>query len=146
MWNRATRQVRQQIIRKRLVPGCIVWLHCSFTRPPKDKFLVLGSLDPPLWLIINSRVHPFIVKKAALASCQVTIDKKEHQFLNHDSFIDCTGVHRVAMDEVYSQVEQDFKRLKGNVSDEVKVQILAAVKAGLTLTKQEQEAIIRALS
>lgn len=37
---------RRKHIQARLTPGRVLLLHCDFTTPPKDKFLVLASVEP----------------------------------------------------------------------------------------------------
>jgi len=135
------------LIRERLTPGRVIHLFCGFTNPAKEKFLVLASVEPgPLCFLINSRITDYITKREYLAKCQVLINREHHSFLTHDSYIDCTQCHTVGMDEIYKQLERSVDRIKDTVTDEVKGQIVAAVKFSPTLSPRHKKAILSALT
>jgi len=101
----------------RLHIGAILHLYCSFTRPPKDKFLIVVCLDPkPLLVFINSRINALVQSNPDLAQCQVLIDAENHAFLDYDSFIDCSDVCSFPIEHLEGQVEE---QLKGTVSSGV---------------------------
>ncbi len=39
---------RIEAVRRGIEPGCVLYLHCPFTRPPKDKFLLVACVEPIL--------------------------------------------------------------------------------------------------
>ena len=43
-----------------------------------------------LGLFINSRINAFFEERPALLSCHVALFREAHNFLEHDSFVDCT--------------------------------------------------------
>lgn len=134
---------RRKYIQSRLAPGRVVFLHCGFTTPPKDKFLVLLALEPePLFFVINSKINDFIRKRAHLAECQVEIGHEEHPFLRHHSFIDCTEARRIALTEVYEQLERGIDRLKDEINPKVRDQIVAAVKFAKTIPAKQKKEIL----
>ncbi len=101
IWDNFPAKERQKYIHQHLVPGRVVLLHCDFTNPPKDKYLLLASLDPgPLFLVINSKISEFMRKKPELSKCQVGIGHDDHPFLRHRSFIDCTEVNKIELDKI----------------------------------------------
>lgn len=99
----------------------------------------------PLFLIINSTVNEYIRKREHLSRCQVEVGHEEHAFLRHHSFIDCTQAHKVALRDVYEQLERDIGRLKDDVSPQVREQIIAAVKFAKTLSAKQKTDIVSAL-
>ena len=112
-------------------------LHCDFTNPPKDKYLLLAGLDPgPLFLIINSKITEFMRRRPDLSKCQVEIDHNDHPFLRHHSFIDCTEAYRIGLNEIYAQLE---------VTQEIQAEVIAAVKFSRTLASQHKISILEAL-
>lgn len=137
---------RRKYIQSRLTPGRVVFLHCGFTTPPKDKFLVLLALEPePLFFVINSKINDFIRKRAHLAQCQVEIGHEEHPFLRHHSFIDCTEARKIALRAVYDQLERETSRLKDDISPKIREQIIAAVKFAKTIPAKQKAEILSAL-
>jgi hypothetical protein len=146
IWDRLSPAERHRHIDARLTPGRVVLFHCDFTTPPKDKFLVIASVEPePLFLVINSTVNQYIRKREDLSRCQVEIGHEEHAFLEHHSFIDCTQTHKVALRDVYEQLERDIGRLKDNISTPVREQIIAAVKFARTLSPKLKAIIVSSL-
>ena len=44
--------------------GAVLHKYCTFTTPPKDKFLVVVSIQPRLLvLLINTKVNDFYIRK-----------------------------------------------------------------------------------
>ena len=112
IWDGLPPEERRKYIYQRLTPGRVVLLHCDFTNPPKDKYLLLAGLDPgPLFLIINSKITEFMRRRPDLSKCQVEIDHNDHPFLRHHSFIDCTEAYRIGLNEIYAQLEGDVNRI-----------------------------------
>lgn len=133
-----------ELLRQQLAPGRVLHLNCDFAG--KEKFVVLGSLNPEaLVLVINSRVHPYIAGKPDLARCQVSIDQASHDFLNRDSIVACHRAHAMGLHEVYRQIQSDPSRIKTMVSDNVREEIVSAVKHARTIPRQHQEQLLAAL-
>ncbi len=148
IWNKLPPEERRKYIHARLTPGRVILLHCDFTRPhPKDKFLLVASLDPdPLFFVINSKLTDFIRRNEHLIRCQVAVDHKTHPFLQHESYINCTEAYEIGMDEIYRQLEADVNRIKSDITDSVRTQILAAVKLSKTLSPKHKSDILSALN
>lgn len=126
-----------------LIPGKILHLHCLFTNPPKNKFLVLlgkNSIEF-YFFVINSGINNFISSKDHLKECQVMIDKKNHPFLVHDSYVDCSKTYPIGIDSVKDQIVTDSDPIKASISADVKGSILEAVRRSKTLTRNEKEDI-----
>ena len=65
--------------------------NCSHTRPdPKAKFVVIVcKASKCMGFLINTEIHPFILKRPELLKAQVKIKVSDYRFLDHDSYIDC---------------------------------------------------------
>lgn len=123
--------------------GAILHLYCSFTRPPKDKFLVVVCLDPkPLLVFINSKINAFVQSNPSLAQCQVLIDAENHAFLDYDSYIDCSDVCSFPYDHLEEQVET---QLKGAVSNDVLSEIGATIQKSPLISPRQLSWIVQAL-
>jgi hypothetical protein len=139
--------VREHVARQ-LIPGCVIRIAVAFPQITKPKFLVLvADRDPDyLTFIVNSETHPFVASRPHLAQCQVTIDAASHPFLHHDSQIACHEILALKRTDVIRELSGDVSCIKGQVSQPVRDQILAAVKFAKTLSADEKDEIIRALS
>ena len=139
---------KQRYISDRLVPGTIIHCHCSFTSPAKHKFVVLVCCDPCcIVFLINSELSNWLQARADLRDCQVVIQKKDHEFLDRDSYLDCTNAERrLSLEDLVLAVMKDLENLKGNISAREREAINYAVKVCRTLSPKEKELILGALS
>ncbi|MDK9725847.1 MAG: hypothetical protein OEL88_13295 [Sterolibacteriaceae bacterium MAG5] len=135
-------------VAKQLVPGCVIRIPVAFPQVTKPKFLILvGDRDPDyLTFIVNSEVNQFVAKRPHLAQCQVTIDAANHGFLRHDSQVACHEVLALKRTDVVRELSGNLDGIKGQISQAVRDQIVAAVKFAVTLSAGEKSAIIEALS
>jgi hypothetical protein len=69
---------------------------CYYAKPnPKDKFVLIAYIDPsPHGFFINSKINNYISKRPYLLSCEAKILSNQHNFLDHDSFVDCREIFR----------------------------------------------------
>jgi hypothetical protein len=130
-----------------LKPGCVIKLLVKFPQITKQKYLVLVADDDPEYFtfIVNSEINPFVASKPHLLQCQVSIDAASHDFLDHDSHIACHDVLPMKREEVIKCLMADPSGIKGEVSPDVRSQIVAAVKFAKTIEKDKKNRIIAAL-
>lgn len=130
-----------------LKPGCVIKLLVKFPQITKQKFLVLVADDDPEYLtfIVNSEINSFITNRPHLLQCQVAIDVASHDFLDHDSHIACHDVLPMKREEVIKSLMDDPSAIKGEVSVDVRGQIVAAVKFAKTIDNEKKNRIIAAL-
>ena len=130
-----------------LKPGCVIKLLVKFPQITKQKFLVLVADDDPEYLtfIVNSEIHPFISDRPQLLQCQVAIDVANHDFLDHDSHIACHEILPMKREDVIKTLMGDPSAIKGDVSPDVRAQIVAAVKFAKTLANEKKNRIIASL-
>jgi len=75
---------------------------CRYAKPkPKNKFVVIFYTYPaPHGFFINSKINNFIKNRPYLAKCEPVLNKLEHAFLSHNSFIDCRDAFMFHSDEL----------------------------------------------
>jgi hypothetical protein len=140
--------VKRAHVEKSLKPGSVVRLVVKLSTVTKPKFLVLVAMDDPEFLtfIINSEINPFISNRPHLSECQVSIDATSHTFLDHDSHIACHETLAIRREDVIQALVADPSSIQGEISPEVREQILVAVKFAKTLDKDKKNRIISALN
>ncbi|MGH7496813.1 MAG: hypothetical protein ACREOO_31075 [bacterium] len=132
-----SREERLESLQRQFEPGRVLYLHCNFTRPqPKNKFLVLLAISPkPVFFIINSEISSFIRARQNLLSSQILLRAGEYEFLEHDSYLDCTVViDALSLDEIITQLLIDLSRIKGVLNESSRAQILDTVAVSKTLS------------
>lgn len=138
--------MRRASMERQLVPGCVVYLEVAFPQVTKPKFLVyVGSDGDELLFVINSEVSALVHRDADALRCQVRIDQASHPFLRHDSHVACQEVLRFSRGDIVDELVKDTTRLKGEVSGDVREQIVAAVKAATMLDVRVQRVILAAI-
>jgi len=81
------------MLRDQLVPGRILRLNWQFREYTREKYVALVGLDDnPLFLMVNSDVHPLVANDPARNQCQLPLPKSGHPFLDRDSVLDCSEV------------------------------------------------------
>jgi len=138
---------KQAAISRQIKPGIVLYLSCNFTTPPKEKYLLLVSVNPkPLFFIINSEINDFIKHRPHLFESQIMLDYTICNFLAHNSYIDCTKVlDNFHLDEVEQQVLSDFSRLKDRLNPDTIDKIIEVVGKSKTLTPQHKQWIVNGL-
>jgi hypothetical protein len=108
---------------------------CRYTHPPKDKFVVIVCRDIEyMGFIVNSKIHPFILKRPHLLKCQVTLTNSDYGFLFHDSYLDCGRIYAFKDAELIVGLEL--------VNDKTKADIKSAVVQSKTIEKKYKDLIL----
>lgn len=126
-----SRELREASARRQLVPGAVIKLKVEMDdgKVQEKRFLVVGADTDMVAVVINSQIGPFIRNRPNMLKCQVQIDAKTHSFMNHDSHIDCSRLRIYPMAEVIKQLVQNPAWALGSISESIRVQVVAAVKA-----------------
>ncbi|MBK7868334.1 MAG: hypothetical protein IPJ75_15870 [Ignavibacteriales bacterium] len=65
-------ELQDQLIEDAIQIGNVLKLFCDFTRPPKDKRLILVSVNPLIAVfLINSTINTFIANRPSLNASQI---------------------------------------------------------------------------
>lgn len=138
--------VKREYVRRHLVAGQVLYLFCPFTQPQKEKYLVLvcpGMV--PLVFVINSEISDFI-KKRGLENTQVMLKASEYDFLDHDSYVDCSNVRDdFSYADLMKQLSADTRRIKGELSAASKAAIAAVTQQARTINRIHKRMIVAAL-
>ncbi len=84
--------------------------------------------------LINSGIHPFILKRPELTVCQVEIKASNYRFLNHNSYIDCI--------ELYDFEDAELSDRCTPINIVTKAEIKKAVEGSRTIVARHQKLIL----
>lgn len=140
-------EAKREFVIRNLVAGQVVYLEVRFPNRTRNKYLVLVGESSPncLTFVVNSETSEFISCRPDLNICQVAIGVATHVFLERDSKIACHEVLSLPKEEVIGELMADTTRIKGMISREVRVEVIAAVKRARTIDHVTVEAILAAL-
>ncbi|MCD9185559.1 MAG: hypothetical protein LUM44_03945 [Pyrinomonadaceae bacterium] len=136
---------RINFVERNLLPGHVIKLFCHTTRDPKEKRLVIVSLNPELLLFfINSEVPNFKQKSTHLRTQQIFLKAKDNaEFLEHDSWLDCSEVCReFTVEEIKKILLNDISRILGKLNDETISQLMDSVCDSETLEQRHINSIL----
>lgn len=126
-----------QSLEELVVPGRVLRLFCSFTNPPKEKYVVIVATNPVcIGFLINSSPTELQRSKKHLRDELVSVGRADgYEFLTNPepSVIDCTLAADFEFDEVVAQLTQDSARVLRNITDRTRAQIVEVVKESMTL-------------
>lgn len=110
--------------------GAVIYRYCHFTEPPKQKYLLVVSIEPRLLvLMINSNINIFYVKRN-LEHLHVLLSKTEHSFLVHNSYTNCIEAHNAFdIEDIKKEVAENYSNIfKGWITNKCLEDVYNAVK------------------
>ncbi len=132
---------------KNFVPGTVLYLRCEFTKPAKEKYVVIACVKPLLLFVVNSSISSFIESRPDRRKCQVSVNACDHEFLEYDSFLNCSEVIAgVELDEIIGQLVNQPGRIKGVLERSTIQHIVDVVRDAKTISNAHKTAIEEALS
>ena len=140
---------KAQHVARNMLPGQILYLLCKFPEGPREKYLVLACTgQEPILFIVNSKPNEFILRTPELRACQVPLRRSDHAFLDHDSHINCAKPADIfdSVDEIEDQLRKDVTRIRGEITQATKADIVQAAMNSRLLTPDQKNAIAAALS
>jgi len=109
--------------------------NCRYTHPPKDKLVIIVCRDTEcMGFLVNSKIHPFILKRPYLFACQVKLSNSDYGFLFRDSYLDCGRIYPFKDAELVVGVEL--------INDKTKADIKTAVANSKTIEKKYRDLIL----
>ena len=139
-----------QSLEELVVPGRILRLFCSFTNPPKEKFVVVVATDPfCLGFLINSNPTRLQKTKKHLSDELISLSAQDgYAFLTNPqpSVLDCTFAADLDLDETVAQLTQDPTRVLSFITEATRKRIIEVVKESMTLEGGIAKIIVKNLT
>ena len=138
---------KRKYIHTRLIAGAVIYRFCDFTKPPKPKYLLVVQVQAEtIIIVINTAINQFTQDRQHLLDCQVSIDVATHNFLDHDSFIDCTATESLITTDLVEEILQDMSKLRGQITTEMKAKVIAALNDCYTIEPNRIASLVASLS
>lgn len=133
---------RDDFAERNVQKGAIIRVFVKDTKPPKIKrFIIVGFSNDKVLLgtvFINSEINPNIFKTEDLKSLHIPIDAKSHEFIDHDSFIDCSKIQERSYVEIKQLLSKDSECLKGIVSETTMKVISETISNAKTISAKQK--------
>jgi hypothetical protein len=130
-------EFRKQFAETNLTIGSVIKTFVTDTTPPKIKrFVILGISADKLaigTLYINSEINPNLFPTVELKNLHLKLVKENREYLDHDSFLDCSKVYEKEYEDLLAVLQQDASCLIGQLStDDLKL-VKKTVKEARTI-------------
>ena len=128
---------KKDFAQRNLKIGSVIRLYVGDTNPPKQKrFILVGqSYDKLLFaaIFINSEINPNIFPTQELKDLNLKLLASERDYLDHDSYADCSNMQKRSADWLLKIIRKDPYRVIGEVSDADMKEIRARIKSARTI-------------
>jgi hypothetical protein len=137
-------------IERQLQPGVVVKFLARMDdgQIHEKRFVILDVNEKSFTCVINSQVSPLLSKNPNSAMCQVEMEVSSHQFMKRDSHVDCSRVRSYETSNVLDQLCKNPEWVLGLITEDLRDEISAALKASKTvpvaLAKQCCDALLDA--
>lgn len=131
-------------------PGAIVLAYVASIYPPKDKFGLVADIDVGrdsiVLFLIHSELPKLIESVPALAKGVTKILRREHQFLDYDSWVRFGEPHACSHSALLQQIRDGERRFFGYASVSLIEQLLSLIPACDELPRKKQVRYCNALA
>jgi hypothetical protein len=122
--------------------GNVILIYCTdLIGEPKSKFLAIVSKSTCGtkfgYVYINSSNYPDVHGMAYIRSQQLIARQSKYKdFLNYDSYFDCSELKQKSIDEIRNILEKDPKRLIGKIDIEDHNLVCKALRENKTISNK----------
>ena len=118
--NRFPLQWRKAFCARHLKKGAVLRFHIELTDPPKIKRVVMWGFDESLDKIGLSFINSDIsnIRKPYFVSLQYHLPADGRDYLDRDSYLDCSRIYETSLQEVRNLLVDDPRRHLGDVSSD----------------------------
>jgi hypothetical protein len=134
-------------IQRQLKPGTVIKMRQVMDDGAvhEKRFVVAAVNEHTVTFVINTAISAFLQARPALLKCQVAMPVADHDFMSHDSHVDCHRTHTYATHEVVRDLVTQPDWVLGSISDDLRIAMLAAVKFSPTLSVKEAARLCESL-
>lgn len=112
-------EFKKNFAKQNITAGSVVKCFVKNTNPPKEKrFVVLGFAGNGNLIgvvFINSNINWNVIRTTELAQLQHYVKKEGNDFLDWDSYIDCSELVELPYDDVYLSLQENPQNILGKV-------------------------------
>jgi hypothetical protein len=113
-----------------VAPGMVIKIEAVMDdgQVHEKRFLVVHVDERTVACVINSEIHPLILKNPSVLKCQVEIEPNDHPFMEWSSHIDCSKVWKYSTEAVIDSVTERPDWVLGMINDTLRDQVVASIK------------------
>jgi len=134
---------RKSFAERSIDPGAALLIHLPTFNISYNKFVIffaMNTLDSTKCgiLVINSEINENVNRNAFLKSQHVSIDCARHDFLEKNSFIDCTEIQPQDFQDILNYIMENPEKVCGNVKTDIMEKVTEVLTNSKLLSKKEK--------
>jgi hypothetical protein len=111
--------LKKNFAKQNITIGTVIKCFVKNTNPPKEKRFVVLGIDANGDLIgvvfINSVINWKVIKTDELAQLQHYVTKEDNEYLDRNSYIDCSELFELPYNDVYTSIQSKPQNVLGSV-------------------------------
>ena len=135
--------IKEDFGTRQIEPGSVFRIHVDTTTPPKNKRLVVLAISGDNicvgYLFINSQINPNCFPSAELRALHLPLQANERDYLDHDSYLDCSDIKNITLNELKDIISQNPQQHIGKLSTTDIEAAIDIVKNAPTISKKQKE-------
>lgn len=112
-------KLKKNFAEQNITVGTVIKCFVRNTNPPKEKRFVVLGIDTNGNLIgvvyINSDINWKVIRTEELAQLQHFVTKENNDYLDWDSYIDCSDLFELSYEEVNTSIQNKPQNVLGTV-------------------------------
>lgn len=112
---------RKRFADEKIIIGTVIKAFVADTNPPKEKrFIIVGESYDHLYVacvFINSEINENVLRTEALKEMNIPFQAQQYEFLDHDSYVDCSSIQPRDKSWLKELVQKEPQRVLGTVSE-----------------------------
>lgn len=135
-------------IKRKLVPGTVIKLNALMDdgKEKEKRYVILSASPNAICCVINSEMNAFVKTRPAVARHHVPMNASSHEFMDHDSFVDCTQTKVFPLEQVVSALMERTDWILGNITLELRDDIILSLKTSSTIPPNLSKPLCEALA
>ncbi|WP_295213729.1 hypothetical protein [uncultured Chryseobacterium sp.] len=134
---------RNEFAKRNIDPGAAILIELPEFNLTYKKYVIFLAKDNIDFakcgiLVINSEINENVNRNPFLKSQHVSIDCARHDFLEIDSFIDCTKIHPQNLQHIIDYIIKNPEKICGNVEKDIMVKVINVLSISPYISKNEK--------
>lgn len=137
------KSVKQDFSNRAIRSGSVFKIHTTNTTPPKIKRIVVLAISGDKacigYLFVNSKINPNVFPTARLRSLHFLLKSSACEYLDHDSYLDCSNIQDISMDDLTKIMLKDPSHHIGQLSESDLENAKSIVRNAPTVSEKQKE-------
>lgn len=138
---------RQSFSTRHVIPGSVFRVHTDKVTPPKIKIFVILAVKSEMLcvgsLFVNTAINENCFPTQELQNLHMPLPRNRFDFLQHDSFLDCSQIKEMGLDWLFRQIENDPSIFVGTLDERILNSAINIVRESPTISPRDKRKFLQ---